>query len=70
MWLTKKQIENNNNYFYIECSSYDCSYNLTITFYEMIEMDLSTELTFYITEKNKKLEVNIISNLTSTIKDF
>ena len=70
MWLTKKQIENNNNYFCIECSSYDCSYKLTITFYEMIEMDLSIELTLYISEKNKKLEVNIISNLTSTIKDF
>ena len=48
MWLIKKQIENNNNYFLIECNSYDCSYKLTIISYNIIQMDFNTDLTLYL----------------------
>ena len=62
MWLTKDQIKNNNNYLYISCSSSICNYKLTLTLYDIIKIDFNTQITFYITEKNKDLEINFKSD--------
>ena len=62
MWLTKDQIKNNNNYLYISCSSSICNYKLTLALYDVIKIDFNTQIIFYITEKNKNLEINFNSD--------
>ena len=62
MWLTKDQIKNNNNYLYISCSSSICNYKLTLALYDVIKIDFNTQIVFYITEKNKNLEINFNSD--------
>ena len=70
MWLTKNQIKNNNNYFYITCSSFNCNYKLTIISYDIIQINFNVEFTLYITENNKNIEVNIYSDLSPINQNF
>ena len=41
--LTKKQIENNNNYLYIQCSTSNWVYKLNIISYDIIEINFNTK---------------------------
>jgi hypothetical protein len=57
MWLTKDQLDKENNLLYVTCYTYPCNYNLTIESSEQIKMNFNSQFNLYITENNKEVDV-------------
>ena len=61
MWLTKSQVENNNNYLYLSCTSSSCNFELKLSGTDIFSMDYNSQLNLYVTDKNKNVEIDIES---------
>ena len=57
MWLTKDQLDKENNLLYVTCYTYPCNYNLTIESSEQIKMNFNSQFNLYVTENNKEVDV-------------
>ena len=56
MWLTKDQLDKENNLLYITCYSFPCNFTLSLTENDKINMEFNSFATLYITNNNKELE--------------
>jgi len=59
LYVNKKQCELKVLYAEIECSTFPCSYNLTIRAEEKIILDENEQLYYYVTENNKNMDFMI-----------
>ena len=67
MLLTKAQVENSNNYLNIACNSTtSCHFELRLYGNDQFELDYNSQLNFYVTENNKKVEIDIESLSTNS----
>ena len=57
MWLTKEQLDKENNFLYITCYSFPCNFSLNLTENDKINMELNSHATLYITNNNREIEV-------------
>ena len=61
MWLTKSQVENNNNYLYLSCTSSSCNFELKLSGTDIFSIDYNSQINLYVTDKNKNVEIDIES---------
>ena len=57
MWLTKEQLDKENNFLYVTCYSFPCNFSLNLTENDKINMELNSHATLYITNNNREIEV-------------
>ena len=58
MWLTKDQLDKENNLLYVTCYTYPCNYNLNLESSDKINLNFNTQFNLYITNSNRKVEVS------------
>ena len=58
MWLTKDQLDRENNLLYIACYTYPCNYNLNLESSDIINLGFNTQFNLYVTDSNKNVEVS------------
>ena len=58
MWLTKDQLDKENNLLYVTCYTYPCNYNLNLESSDKINLNFNTQFNLYVTDSNKNIEVS------------
>ena len=61
MWLTKNQLDKENNLLYVTCYNPPCNYNLNLESSNELNMDFDTQFNLYVTDNNKEIEINFSS---------
>ena len=61
MWLTKGQLDKENNLLYVTCYTFPCNYGLHIEESDIINIDLNTQFNLYITESNQEVDIKFNS---------
>jgi hypothetical protein len=58
MWLTKDQLDKENNLLYVACYIYPCNYTLNLESSDIISMNYNSQFNLYVTDSNKNVEVS------------
>ena len=58
MWLTKDQLDKENNLLYVACYTYPCNYTLNLESSDIISMNYNSQFNLYVTDSNKNVEVS------------